>query len=90
MSFFLHEVARGVIRPIKSTYLHENIPPKQRATIESVDSLIGHFGSTSGLLISGIIAQRFGINFSWIIFGGILIIFTTLIFRNNKHESEGL
>jgi len=87
--FFLHEIARGVIKPIRSTYLHENIPQKQRATIESVDSLIAHFGSTTGLLVSGIVAQKFGVSFSWIVFGGILIIFTTLIYRNSKNESDG-
>jgi MFS family permease len=81
IAFLLHEVARGAFGPIKDAYLHENIPSKERATIESFESLAHHFGGAIGLLLTGVIAKNFGISLTWIVSGLFLVLFTVLVTR---------
>lgn len=82
--FMLHEVARGGFEPIKEAYLHDNIPSKQRATIESFESLAHHGGGMVGLLVSGFLALRAGIPLTWTILGLTLIVTTLMIAKNGR------
>ncbi len=82
--FFLHEVGRGAFEPIKEAYLHDNIPSKERATIESFESLAHHGGGMIGLFVSGVLAQQLGISWTWIIVGTILILVTIVVAKNSK------
>lgn len=84
ITFLLHESARGAFEPIRSAYLHDNIPSRERATIESFSSLAYHGSGMLGLFISGILALRFGISWTWILMGGILIAVTSLYAKNGK------
>ncbi|MFA7193938.1 MAG: MFS transporter [Candidatus Paceibacterota bacterium] len=77
--FFAHEVFRGMFNPLKDAYLHDQIPSKERATIESFDSMFHHFGGAVGLLVSGFLAVRLGIHWTWFSFGSFLIAFTVLV-----------
>jgi predicted MFS family arabinose efflux permease len=81
--FLLHEVGRGHWRPTQEAYLHERIPSHERATIMSFCSVSSHLGGAIGLLISGGIAQLFGISASWVVAGSALILGTLLVKKNN-------
>jgi MFS family permease len=82
--FLIHEITRGMWGPILSSYLHNRIPSEERATIASFCSIAPHIGGAIGLLLSGIIAEKFGISSSWIISGSILIVGSLLLARNHK------
>jgi MFS family permease len=84
--FFLHEVARGAFVPIKDAYLHDNIPSKQRATIDSFESLAHHGGGMIGLLVIGFIALKAGIPWAWTVAGTVLIVSTLLVMKNGKRK----
>lgn len=84
--FFFHEMARGACNPIKDAYLHDNIPAKERATIESFESIAHHGGGMIGLVASGFLALKLGISLTWIIFGGLLVVSSLLVIRNGRKK----
>jgi MFS family permease len=77
--FCIHEIARGVFEPIKETYLHDNIPSKERATVISFGSIAHHLGGAVGLLVSGLIALNGSIQLAWICSGLSLVVITLLL-----------
>lgn len=84
--FLLHEVPRGCMNPMVDSYLHQRIPSSERATITSFCAIAPHIGGAVGLLVSGIIAQKFGITTSWIVSGCILILGAILIGRSGNSK----
>lgn len=82
--FLLHEVARGAFGPIKTAYLHDNIPSKERATITSFESIASHFGGAIGLVVSGALAKYGSIPLAWIVSGGVLLVAALVLSRNRK------
>lgn len=84
--FLLHEVARGMFKPLKDVYLHDNIPSKERATIVSFESIAHHGGGMIGLLGSGLLAQYAGIPLTWAISGLLLLTSTLLVVRNGSRK----
>jgi MFS family permease len=82
--FLFHELGRGVFDPIKNGYIHENIPSEVRSTIISFESLALHIGGGIGLLISGFIANSFGIKATWLIMGTFFVVFSLLSYLLNK------
>ncbi|MBI4532079.1 MAG: MFS transporter [Candidatus Latescibacteria bacterium] len=86
-AFFLHEVARGVFRPLKDVYLNDNIPSKERATLLSCESISHHIGGMIGLVVSGFVAEYLSIQAAWWLAGGILIGATLLLIRNPRRRS---
>jgi len=74
IGFYVHEVGRGLFRPLKSAYLNRRLKSQTRATVLSFDSMIGQLGSGLGLLTSGVIAEFFSISLSWIISGTMILI----------------
>lgn len=72
--FYLHELGRGMITPLKRAYMNKRIPSKQRATIISFDSMISKVGAFVGLLAGGIVADRFSISAAWLASGVVLAI----------------
>jgi len=82
--FLLHEIARGVFKPLHDVYLNDNIPSKERATIISCGSIFRHFGGIFGLLFSGFVALKTSIPTTWIISGTVLVIGTLIIAKNGK------
>lgn len=79
MFFYTHEVFRGVYDPVNESYSQSHIPSEIRATVKSLMSMIEHFGSFVGLLLSGWLALSFSINVSWQISGIILILSAFLV-----------
>lgn len=75
-AFFLHEVGRGMITPLKRAYMNKRIPGKQRATIISFDSMITKVGAFVGLAGGGWLAKHHSIPVAWIVSG---IVLTALI-----------
>lgn len=84
MFFMIHEVARGAFRPIADAYMHDSIDKKDRATIESFQSLANHGGGVAGLLFSGFLGLHFGISWSWGVCGGILVCSSLILIKRNK------
>lgn len=84
--FFLHEIARGAFAPIKDAYLHDSIPSKERATIESFDSMFHHIGGALGLLVSGFVALKLGIENTWGMCGIFLMLFTILAWSVSRKK----
>ncbi len=84
--FLLHEVPRGCWNPLIDSYLQKRIPSHERATIASFCAIAPHIGGVVGLVVSGLIAQFFGIFMAWITSGASLIIGALLVARNgNSH-----
>ncbi|MDP3770078.1 MAG: MFS transporter [bacterium] len=79
--FLVHEVMRGLFRPIKDAYLNDHIPSQERATLISLEATILHFGGMIGLLATGFAAQQTSIATTWIISALFLIIVTLCIAR---------
>lgn len=74
MTFFLiHELFRGLFRPIKDAYLHDMLPQKERATLVSFESMYGHLGGALGLITSGLVATYCGIPAAWAVSGMVMI-----------------
>ena len=80
--FLLHEIPRGMLDPLKESYLHDNIPQDRRATIASCDSISHHIGGMIGLLVSGALAQYLSLPTAWIVSGLVLVISALLLIRN--------
>jgi len=75
LSFFLlHELSRGLIKPLYRNCLNQRIKSANRATVLSFDSMIKTGGSALGLIIMGLIANRFSIQAAWMVSGLILLI----------------
>lgn len=87
LAFFLHEGGRGFWSPMSDSYLQQRIPSHERATISSFCSTAPHIGGAIGLVISGGVAQLFGITASWIVGGAVLVVGAFLI-RKNGYSSD--
>lgn len=82
--FLVHEVARGMFNPLKDAYLHDSIPSRERATLDSFLSIAHHIGAMAGLLIMGLLADRTSIAVSWFVSGAILIASVAVFIRVGK------
>lgn len=72
--FLLGAVAFGLIEPVRRTYLHRSIPSSERATLISMDGLMGNLGGVGGQAGLGYLAQVRSVPFAFIV-GGIATIF---------------
>jgi sugar phosphate permease len=70
------------------SYLQKRIPSGERATITSFCAVAPHIGGAIGLVVSGVIAQCFGITVAWVISGMSLIVGAIVISRNGNGKSE--
>lgn len=88
-AFMLHEAGRGVLEPLRETYLNERIKGNaERATVLSFQSMVGKGGAALGLIASGLIAQSLSINASWFVFGLLLFIAVLTFFRLKNGEER--
>lgn len=87
-AFVIHEIFRGGFDPLLGSFLHKRIPSNERATIDSFCSVAPHIGGSIGLLVSGAIADMFGIKFAWFISGLVLIIGAVAV--RNGHKNKDL
>ncbi len=87
--FFLHEIGRGATGPIMDSYTQKCITSsKERATLSSFGSMVGHFGGALGLVVSGLIAKYVGITSTWIVSGTVLVLATLLMVKNHKDKPD--
>lgn len=84
--FLLHEVGRGLFKPLIRTYINNNIDNKNRATVLSLESMITKLGAGLGLIVSGVIANNFGVRVSWLASAIVLIASIFLFWREGKKE----
>lgn len=82
--FLLHEVARGAFDPLVGAYLHEKIPSRQRATLDSFMALSCNAGAMIGLATMGLLADHTSIAITWFASGAILIASVIVFIRNGK------
>ncbi len=83
--FLIHEIGRGMQGPLENTYINDNITNKaRRATVISFNSMFRTLGAAIGLFISGILADRFGIMFTWTVFPLILLIVSIALYPRKK------
>ncbi len=82
--FYAHELGRGAFGPIKTAYLHDNIPSKERATVVSFESISHHVGGAVGLVLSGALAEYGSIPLAWIVSGGTLLIVAAVLSKNRN------
>lgn len=72
-------VAMGVIFPVKQAYMHEVIPSAQRATVVSVDSMVGNAGGVVGQVGLGYLSRSFSIPIGFVAGGlGTLLVLPVL------------
>ncbi|NQT50383.1 MFS transporter [Candidatus Kuenenbacteria bacterium] len=83
VSFWLHEVGRGIFNPAQKAYLHDNIPSTERATIGSFNSMIVKLGAAIGWVGSGILSDLLDVSLIWIGSGAICFL-VILILRKLK------
>ncbi|PKM91734.1 hypothetical protein CVU82_00825 [Candidatus Falkowbacteria bacterium HGW-Falkowbacteria-1] len=81
--FLIHEFGRGLFNPLSRAYINENIESKNRATVLSFESMVVKAGAGAGLILSGLIADNFGILNSWLISALILVIGIFIFWRKN-------
>lgn len=91
ISFFLiHELGRGIIRPLQQEFINNRLQSKNRATLLSLNSIFTRGGALLGLLFSGIIAEAATISIAWFLSGLILlliVIFFSLYFKKKELKS---
>jgi MFS family permease len=87
--FFLHELGRGMSGPLMESFTQNSITsPKERATLSSFLSMVGHFGGALGLVVSGLVARYAGIPTTWVVSGSFLIITTFIVAKKYRKESS--
>lgn len=67
--FCLYEIGRGVNAPVHLSYLNDEIPSAERATIISIEQMFVRIGGVIGLLTTGALAQTYSISLAWLISG---------------------
>ncbi|MFL6248084.1 MAG: MFS transporter [Thermoanaerobaculia bacterium] len=72
--FLIGAIAFGVLEPVRQTYLHRSIPSSERATLISMDSLMGNLGGVGGQAGLGYLSQVRSVPAAFL-FGGL----TTLL-----------
>jgi predicted MFS family arabinose efflux permease len=82
--FMVHEVGRGVFRPLKKGYLNRRIETDKRATILSFDSMINQVGCGLGLVISGVLAEGWSMKTAWLV-SAIMVIVAIPVFYYLKN-----
>ena len=82
--FLLHEVGRGMYRPLKDAYLNRDIPSRERATLISLEAMANHVGALLGLVVSGAVAEYVSIRAGWMISGSLLAASAVIGLRNGR------
>lgn len=78
--FLLHEIGRGLILPLRTSYVHHYAREKDRTTIRSIESMSNHIGGAIGLVVSGIVVEHVGIQSTWMYSGILLLLLATILF----------
>ena len=74
MCLGMMEIAQGASGPLFNTEISQHIESARRATIMSAIGMVSSMGSMLGLL-SGIFADKFGVETTWLWGGGMALVF---------------
>jgi predicted MFS family arabinose efflux permease len=86
--FLLHEIGRGAGDVLRGAFIQECIPSKEeRATLGSFVSMVEHLCGAAGLIISGLMADKYGYNPAWVISGAALVLVTLTLLPQCRKES---
>ncbi len=77
-------VVRGIASPYFYTKLNDNIPSENRATILSCASLLISLFVALISPLTGLIADNFGLKFTYLSISCLIIVFSTILFLKNK------
>jgi len=86
-AFLLNEFGRGTLEPLTKNYTNNIIKSKQRATMLSFESMFAKLGAFIGLLVSGFLANSFGILNTWFFSGAFLLVGIIIFFFIIKKPS---
>ena len=78
--FSLHNLGRGIIKPLHQDFINDHLESETRATLLSLDSMFLKAGAFTGLLVSGFVAQATSIRTTWFFAGSFLIVGVVLFF----------
>ena len=81
----------GYAGPFLRNALHSRIPSEKRATIVSLDSLVGSGGAIFGQPVLGRLAGRFGIASGYLVGAGLIVLtqpVLALFRRSEKREHK--
>lgn len=84
--FMLHESGRGLLNPLYRAYINNSIESRNRATVLSFESMISKAAAGLGLIVSGVLANNFGILFSWFVAAMILLFGVVWFYFKNKRQ----
>lgn len=85
--FILFAFFLGISGPLRQGYIHSIIPSEHRATIISLDSLIGSSGSFMGQIGYGYISQAFSIATGYLIGGFVnLLVFPFILLLKKQGD----
>jgi MFS family permease len=79
-SFVIFSVARGLQEPFLTTYMTENSPTDQRATILSTQNLFSSGGEMVAALTAGVLAAELGLRLVFLVGAGAIVAGVVLFF----------
>lgn len=82
--FLIHEGGRGLFSPLYRSYINKSIDNKNRATILSFESMLLKAGAALGLIVSGFLADGFGILNAWLFSAFVLSVSIIWFWLKNK------
>lgn len=62
---FIMNVCTGAMEPLMQSWFNEQIESAERATLISFESTFATLGGSLGLMLSGVVADAFGIRIAW-------------------------
>jgi MFS family permease len=86
--YVLSTTAFGVLMPVKQAWLNSRIPSQQRATIISLDALLGDGGAAAGQTALGYVSRAASIPLAWVIGGAIQLAALPLIVAARRGEAR--
>ncbi len=86
LAFLFWKLTMGMFEPIEDEYLNQNIPSESRATLISFQAMAFSVSMGVGLIFSGLMSKYLSIPTMWTILGGILIVSTILLMKNDNNK----
>jgi len=86
--FLIHQLARGIIKPVDQAFLNKYAESDKRATILSFDSMVSGLGAAVGLVFFGWIAKNNSIETSWIIAAFLTLAMIPIYLMARKKETH--
>ncbi|QTE28294.1 MFS transporter [Pengzhenrongella sicca] len=80
-------IAAAAIMPIHQAYLNDLIPPAQRATVLSFDSLLGSAGGVVIQPVLGRTADVYGYGFSYVVGAGLQLVALPFLWLSRRERS---